>query len=103
MRAEVVEALSAQRAAMAPADGGPGGASSADAAAGFRFASLEGELAVAGVYVRVFNAQPNFALASPQDFCKVGYSFRLSLLMVPPFVACKCYVVSRGASKNLGI
>jgi hypothetical protein len=32
---------------------------------------LQGELAVAGVYVRVFNQQPNFPLADPAAFCKV--------------------------------
>ena len=83
MRAEVVDALAAQRAAAAPADGGPAGAATAGAAAGFRFAALEGELAVAGVYVRVFNSQPNFALANPQDFCKVRPLNLCSFMQAP--------------------
>ena len=73
MREEVLEALAAQRsgsthpagAGVAAADSGGGGAG------GFRFAALDGELAVAGVYVRVFNQQPNFPLADPAAFCKV--------------------------------
>lgn len=34
----------------------------------------QGELAVAGVYVRVFNEQPNFTLADPAAFCKARSS-----------------------------
>lgn len=66
MREEVLEALAVQRAGQVP----PASAA-AGAAAGFRFATLDGELAVAGVYVRVFNEQPNFPLADPAAFCKV--------------------------------
>ena len=32
---------------------------------------LQGELAVAGIYVRVYNQQPNFPVADPPAFCKV--------------------------------
>ncbi len=45
-----------------------GGASTT--ATGFRFAALGKELAVAGVFVRVFNEQPNFPVADPAAFCK---------------------------------
>lgn len=79
MRSEVVEALAAQRAAPTAADGGGGTAD--DDVAGFRFAALQGELAVAGVYVRVFNTQPNFGLADPQAFCKVGFTNLLPSLL----------------------
>ena len=40
------------------------------AATGFSFAALEGELTVAGVFVRVFVEQPGFAVADPAAFCK---------------------------------
>jgi hypothetical protein len=71
MQSEVLEALSAQRAAIrSPADDNNEG--DAGGAADFRFASLQGELTVAGVYVRVFNSQPNFVLSDAQAFCKVS-------------------------------
>ena len=38
----------------------------------------QGELAVAGVYVRVFNQQPNFPLADPAAFCKVTLVLHLA-------------------------
>ncbi|KAK9809260.1 hypothetical protein WJX72_012293 [[Myrmecia] bisecta] len=38
--------------------------------AGFRFAALEGELVVAGVFVRVYNEQPGFPVADTAAFCK---------------------------------
>ena len=40
------------------------------AATSFSFAALEGELTVAGVFVRVFVEQPGFAVADPAAFCK---------------------------------
>ena len=40
------------------------------AATGFSFAALEGELTVAGVFVRVFVEQPGFAIADPAAYCK---------------------------------
>ena len=40
-------------------------------AAGFRFEALQGELVVAGVFVRIFNEQPDFAVQDPAAFCKV--------------------------------
>ena len=46
--------------------------SAVHAAALIRASSSQGELAVAGVYVRVFNQQPNFPLADPAAFCKVS-------------------------------
>lgn len=39
-------------------------------ATGFKFAALGQELVVAGVFVRVFNEQPNFPVADPAAFCK---------------------------------
>ncbi len=78
MREEVLEALAAQRAGQAP----PASAA-AGAASGFRFATLDGELAVAGVYVRIFNEQPNFPLADPAAFCKV----RLMACNLPLFTS----------------
>ena len=39
-------------------------------AAGFKFVSLGQELVVAGVFVRVYNEQPNFPVADPAAFCK---------------------------------
>ena len=39
-------------------------------ASGFRFAALGKELVVAGVFVRVYNEQPNFPVADPAAFCK---------------------------------
>lgn len=72
MREEVLEALAAQRADASAPDSA---AASGGAASGFRFAALDGELAVASVYVRVFNEQPNFPLADPAAFCKVCLEF----------------------------
>ena len=39
-------------------------------AVGFKFAALGQELVVAGVFVRVYNEQPNFPVADPAAFCK---------------------------------
>ena len=39
-------------------------------AAGFKFAALGQELVVAGVFVRVYNEQPNSPVADPAAFCK---------------------------------
>lgn len=39
-------------------------------ATGFKFAALGQELVVAGVFVRVYNEQPNFPVADPATFCK---------------------------------
>lgn len=39
-------------------------------ATGFKFAALRQELVVAGVFVRVYNEQPNFPVADPAAFCK---------------------------------
>ena len=39
-------------------------------ATGFRFAALGKELVVAGVFVGVYNQQPNFAVADPAAFCR---------------------------------
>jgi hypothetical protein len=64
MREELLELLEAQRAAPA-ADGTP---PSVD---GFRYGALDGELVVAGVFVRLYNEQPAFAIADPSAFCKV--------------------------------
>ncbi len=48
------------------------------AATGFSFAALEGELTVAGVFVRVFVEQPGFAVADPAAFCKArAFAFML--------------------------
>ena len=63
MREELLAALAEQRAAP-----------DIDAAAGFSFAALEGELTVAGVFVRVFVEQPAFAVADPAAFCKARTS-----------------------------
>lgn len=43
---------------------------SSTTATGFKFAALRQELVVAGVFVRVFNEQPNFPIADPAAFCK---------------------------------
>ena len=48
----------------APAAGTPTNAT------GFKFAALGQELVVAGVFVRVYNEQPNFPVADPAAFCK---------------------------------
>ncbi|KAK9822709.1 hypothetical protein WJX81_005943 [Elliptochloris bilobata] len=60
MREEVLAKLEAARV-------DPG---AAPPAAAFRFKALEGELVVAGVFVRVFNEQPAAALADPAAFCR---------------------------------
>lgn len=80
MRSEVLEALAAQRAAPTAADGG--GSTNEEDVAGFKFASLQGELAVAGVYVRIYNTQPNFGLADPQAFCKVRFTYLPPSLLI---------------------
>jgi hypothetical protein len=59
MREELLEALAEQRAS-------PDIATAAD----FSFKALEGELTVAGVFVRIFVEQPTFAVADPAAFCK---------------------------------
>ena len=52
----------------------PGSANTAGApttpATSFRFAALGKELVVAGVFVGVYNQQPNFAVADPAAFCR---------------------------------
>lgn len=45
-------------------------AGSPTTATGFNFAALGQELVVAGVFVRVYNEQPNFPVADPAAFCK---------------------------------
>ena len=45
-------------------------AGSPTTATGFKFAALGQELVVAGVFVRVYNEQPNFPVADPAAFCK---------------------------------
>lgn len=59
MRDELLAALADQRASPDIA-----------VAAGFTFVALEGELTVAGVFVRIFVEQPAFAVADPAAFCK---------------------------------
>ena len=59
MREELLEALTDQRASPDIA-----------AAADFSFKALDGELTVAGVFVRIFVEQPTFAVADPAAFCK---------------------------------
>lgn len=39
-------------------------------ATNFKFKELEGELQISGVYVRIYNQQPSFALTDPVEFCK---------------------------------
>lgn len=49
---------------------GATGAGAPSTATGFKFAALGQELVVAGVFVRVYNEQPNFPVADPAAFCK---------------------------------
>jgi DnaJ family protein C protein 13 len=80
MRQELLELLEQQRtaavsaAAAPPADGEGGGAAAPAAAAaaaeGFTYRCLQGELVLAGVFVRVFTEQPDFQLSDPAAFCK---------------------------------
>ena len=48
----------------------PAGPAAALAPRDFAYSSLKGELVVAGVFVRVYNEQPSFALSDPAAFCK---------------------------------
>ena len=64
MREETLEALSAAR--MAPADMAQGPASLAQ----FRHVALAEELVVAGVFVRLYNEQPDCPLADAPALCK---------------------------------
>ena len=49
---------------------GATGAGTPSTATGFKFAALGQELVVAGVFMRVYNKQPNFPVADPAAFCK---------------------------------
>ena len=81
MRDEVLAQMELERmegSAVATADqdtqAEPGSPTTAGApnapATGFRFAALGKELVVAGVFVGVYNQQPNFAVADPAAFCR---------------------------------
>ena len=83
MREEVLSQMETERTTASTADtvsghpspAEPGSAATAGsagttAASGFRFAALGKELVVAGVFVRVYNEQPNFPVADPAAFCK---------------------------------
>lgn len=66
-----------------PAAGPSAGATAASTpttATGFKFAALGHELVVAGVFVRVYNEQPNFPVADPAGFCKGLVTFIHSLM-----------------------
>ena len=63
--------------------------SSSTTAAGFRFAALGQELVVAGVFVRVFNEQPNFPVADPAAFCK-GLVTYIHAHMKPEVILASC-------------
>ncbi|KAL0040215.1 hypothetical protein WJX77_000548 [Trebouxia sp. C0004] len=83
MREEVLSQMETERTTAGTADTVSGHPSPAEAgsaatagsagtttASGFRFAALGEELVVAGVFVRVYNEQPNFPVADPAAFCK---------------------------------
>ena len=83
MREEVLSQMETERTTGSTADtvsghpspAEPGSAATAGSAgtttaSGFRFAALGKELVVAGVFVRVYNEQPNFPVADPAAFCK---------------------------------
>lgn len=75
METERTTASTADTVSSHPCPAEPGSAATADsagttAASGFRFAALGKELVVAGVFVRVYNEQPNFPVADPAAFCK---------------------------------
>ena len=83
MREEVLSQMETERTTASTADtvsGHPSpaelgsaataGSAGTTAASGFRFAALGKELVVAGVFVRVYNEQPNFPVADPAAFCK---------------------------------
>ncbi|KAL0042756.1 hypothetical protein WJX79_009797 [Trebouxia sp. C0005] len=83
MREEVLSQMETERTTASTADtvsghpspAEPGSAATAGSAgttiaSGFRFAALGKELVVAGVFVRVYNEQPNFPVADPAAFCK---------------------------------
>ena len=55
---------------------GPIAASTPTTATGFKFAALGQELVVAGVFVRVYNEQPNFPVADPAAFCMGVVTFK---------------------------
>ena len=58
-------------------------------ATSFRFAALGQELVVAGVFVRVYNEQPNFPVTDPAAFCKGLVTF-LHAHMKPEVSQCVC-------------
>ncbi len=83
MREEVLSQMETERTTASTADTvsghpsltEPGSAATAGSAGtttanGFKFAALGKELVVAGVFVRVYNEQPNFPVADPAAFCK---------------------------------
>lgn len=63
------EAVSGHPSAAEPDSAATAGSDSTTAT-GFKFAALGQELVVAGVFVRVYNEQPNFPVADPATFCK---------------------------------
>ncbi|GAB4814092.1 hypothetical protein N2152v2_001138 [Parachlorella kessleri] len=81
MREELLELMTTQREAFAKGtitsapQAGASGMLPTDSAASlaprdFAYSSLKGELVVAGVFVRVYNEQPSFALSDAAAFCK---------------------------------
>lgn len=79
--ASTPDATSGHVAAAQPGSEATAGGSSTTAS-GFRFAALGKELVVAGVFVRVYNEQPNFPVADPAAFCKGLVTF-IHALMKP--------------------
>lgn len=90
MRQELLELLEQQRAAAAsaaaaaPAAGEGGGAAVAAAATaaaeGFTYRCLQGELVLAGVFVRIYTEQPDFQLSGGQNTvfdCAALYAWHL--------------------------
>ena len=68
--ASTADAVSGHPSPAEPGSAATAGSAGTTTASGFRFAALGKELVVAGVFVRVYNEQPNFPVADPAAFCK---------------------------------
>lgn len=104
MREEVLSQMETERTTASTADtvsghpspAEPGSAATAGSAgtttaSGFRFAALGKELVVAGVFVRVYNEQPNFPVADPAAFCKGLVTFIHAHMKPEVRLQSRCY------------
>ena len=72
---------------MAESSSGATAGSPGTTATSFKFAALRQELVVAGVFVRVYNEQPNFPVADSAAFCK-GLVTYIHGQMKPEVIPC---------------